>query len=262
MTGYDRLSALFARFSLSVTIEAPGAGNLVVLGRRSAAPKVVIFFPHGRRPELEAEDAILLDMQADLGGAGNPLLAALPERLSLSAADDDQTEHLMRLLLAESAAERCGFGSVLSRLAEVLLIRLLRSEIEKGATEPGLLAALADRRISRSIVAIHGEPERGWRNDELATIAGMSPSRFAEVFRSRLNETPQAYLRRWRMTLARQDIRHGDRIKAISQRYGYQSSEAFAKAFHRHFGCNPLDVRRAAHRPMRASKRDHPGALR
>ena len=74
-------------------------------------------------------------------------------------------------------------------------------------------------------------------------IAGLSLSRFAELFRSRLNETPQAYLRRWRMTLARQDIARGDRIKAISRRYGYASSEAFAKAFHRQFGGNPLTVR-------------------
>ena len=133
---------------------------------------------------------------------------------------------------------------MLSRLAEVLIVRLLRNEIERGATEASLLAALADKRISRCVVAIHEEPQKEWRNEELATIAGLSLSRFAELFRSKLNETPQAYLRRWRMILARQDIARGDRIKAISLRYGYGSSEAFAKAFHRHFGRNPLAVRR------------------
>lgn len=243
MARYDRLSALFARFTLSATIQPPGSGNLIVLGHAIALPHSVAFFPHGRCLEAEADDTVLLEVHADLGGAGNPLLTALPERLSLPAKNDDETELLVRLLLSEAKAERCGFGSVLSRLAEVLIIRLLRSEIERGATEPGLLAALADTRISKSIVAIHEKPEREWRNEELAIIAGLSLSRFAELFRSRLSETPQAYLRRWRMTLARQDIIRGDRIKAIAQRYGYRSSEAFAKAFHRHFGSNPLTVR-------------------
>lgn len=243
MTRYDRLSALFARFSLSVTIQPTGSGNLIVLGRSSASPKSVIFYPHGRLPRSAADGEILLEMHADLGGAGNPLLAALPEQLSLSLKADDETELLARLLLAEAKAERCGFSSVLSRLAEVLIIRLLRSEIQRGATEPSLLAALSDERISRCIVAIHEKPEKEWRNEELATVAGLSMSRFAELFRSKLNETPQAYLRRWRMTLARQDVARGDRIKAISRRYGYRSSEAFAKAFFRHFGTNPLAVR-------------------
>ena len=179
----------------------------------------------------------------DLGGDGNPLLTALPEHMALPLSGQREIELIVRLLVAEAGAERCGFGSVLSRLAEVLIIRLLRHEIEQGSTEPGLLAGLADKRISRCIVAMHEQPEKDWRNDELAAIAGLSLSRFAEVFRSMLNDTPQGYLRRWRMTLARQDIARGDRIKAISKRYGYGSSEAFAKAFHRHFGSNPLTMR-------------------
>jgi len=244
MTRCDRLSALFTRFTLTATIQPRGSGNLIVLGCGSPSPQTLAFFPHGRCAQRQEDEAILLEMHADFGGASNPLLSALPDRLSLSVKGDHEVELLVRLLLTEAKAERCGYGSVLSRLAEVLIVRLLRNEIERGATEPGLLAALADKRISRCVVAIHEKPEREWRNEELAEIAGLSLSRFAELFRSKLNETPQAYLRRWRMTLARQDIARGDRIKAISQRYGYGSSEAFAKAFHRHFGRNPLVVRR------------------
>jgi AraC-like DNA-binding protein len=263
MTRYDRLSALFARFTLSATIQPTGNGNLIVLGASSASPESLIFFPRGHRPRDLSDDGILLEIHIDLGGDGNPLLTALPERMTLSLVGralmgraltdqammararegQDEIELLVRLLVAEARAERCGFGSVLSRLAEVLIIRILRNEIERGAAEPGLLAGLADRRISRCIVAMHEQPDRDWRNDELAAIAGLSLSRFAEVFRSMLNQTPQAYLRRWRMTLARQDIARGERIKAISKRYGYGSSEAFAKAFHRHFGSNPLAMR-------------------
>ena len=79
---------------------------------------------------------------------------------------------------------------VLSRLAEVLVIRLLRAEIERGATEPGLVSGLADPRLSRAIVAMHEAPGQPWSNVALAAIAGMSLSRFAEAFRARVGETP------------------------------------------------------------------------
>jgi AraC-like DNA-binding protein len=257
MVRHDRLSALFAHFSLAVSLAPAGAGNLVVLGRGAdgggaVAPDRIVFCPHDRAPRLEAGDVILLDVHADFGGAANPLLTALPDQVSMPATGDVETELLLRLLLGEARTERCGFGSVLSRLAEILIIRLLRREIERGATEVGLLAGLADPRISRCIVAMHEIPDRNWRNDELAGIAGLSLSRFAQLFHARLRETPQAYLRRWRMTLARRDIERGDRIKAVARRYGYGSAEAFAKAFHRHFGSNPLAARHA--RPGRAGR--------
>ncbi|MEZ5931976.1 MAG: helix-turn-helix transcriptional regulator [Alphaproteobacteria bacterium] len=247
LSRHDRLSALFSHFSLSVSPAPAGARNLIVLGGADGvdrfSPHRVVFYPHRHAPDLKADAPFLLGLQADFGGLANPLMSALPEELSLLAENDGETELLLRLLLAEARAERCGFGSVLSRLAEVLIIRLLRHEIERGATEAGLLAGLADSRLSRCIVALHDTPERDWRNDELASIAGLSLSRFAQLFRVKLNLSPQAYLRRWRMTLARQDIARGDRIKAIARRYGYGSSEAFAKAFHRQFGSNPMTMR-------------------
>jgi AraC-like DNA-binding protein len=56
-----------------------------------------------------------------------------------------------------------------------------------------------------------------------------------------------AYLRRWRMTLARQDLDRGHRVQAVARRYGYGSSEALARAFQRQFGLNPVAARQAAH---------------
>ena len=47
------------------------------------------------------------------------------------------------------------------------------------------------------------------------------------------------------MTLARQDMDQGARVQAVARRYGYASSEALARAFHRQFGVNPTELRRA-----------------
>jgi AraC-like DNA-binding protein len=242
MIRYDRLSSLMARFEMQVADAAPGTGNLRILGESgTGAPTRVTLHVRGSpEPDMPGE-TILIEARASWGGDANPLVAALPTCMSLSIGDD--TAPLIGLLLAEAQAARCGSGVVLSRLAEVLVIRLLRAEIERGATGSGLVSGLADPRLSRAIVAMHETPGRPWANVDLAAIAGMSLSRFTEAFRTRVGETPQAYLRRWRMTLARQDLDRGHRVQSVARRYGYASSEALARAFQRQYGVNPMAVR-------------------
>ena len=97
---------------------------------------------------------------------------------------------------------------------------MMRAQIEAGSTQPGLLAGLSNPRLSRAIVVMHDRPGQAWRNEDLAHIAGMSLSRFAETFLAEVGEPPAAYLRRWRLTLARQDIAKGQRVDVVARRYG------------------------------------------
>ena len=242
----DRLSALLSRFHIAVSVTGPGAGNLLIVGDAPTRDPVRIELTTSpTRFDISDREVVLVELQAVWGGPANPLLGALNERISLAVRDDDETGALVRLILAEVRANRCGVDAVLSRLGEVIFVRLVRAEINRGAAERGLLAGLADNRINKALVAIHESPGRQWRNEALAEVAGLSLSRFADVFQARLGQTPQSYLRQWRMTLARQDIVRGDRIKAVSRRYGYASSEALARAFHREFGTAPMAARRA-----------------
>jgi len=244
MIRYDRLSALIARFEMRVSDAEPGTGNLRILGdAASGHPARIALRLRGPVTDDRPDERALVEATASWGGESNPLFAALPATVSLPLTDDD-TAALVRFLLAEARAARCGSGVVLSRLAEVLVVRLLRAEIERGATGPGLVAGLSDPRLSRAIVVLHEDPGRAWSNAELAEIAGMSLSRFADAFRTRIGETPMAYLRRWRMTLAHQDVDRGHRVQEVARRYGYGSSEALARAFQRQHGVNPLAVRR------------------
>ena len=178
---------------------------MVVTAGSGGASGEIWFGRAGIGAELAAEN-VLFAADVDWGGASNPLLAALPEKL--------------------------------------------RYDLSAGSTEPGLLSGLSDARLSRAIVAIHGNPGRNWRNDDLAEVAGLSLSRFAETFASVVGETPAAYLRRWRLLVARQDLQNGDRVDAVARRYGYQSAEGFARAFRQHYGQNPL--------AMRGSRVGHP----
>jgi AraC-like DNA-binding protein len=242
MDHYDRLTTLMARFEMRVCMAPISKADLVVLANRDGQPGFVCFgAPGGMRDADSAQ--VLFSAAVDWGGAANPLLAALPDQIMLDVSGDLEMAALTSLMHAEVQAQRCGAASVLNRLGEVLIVRILRAQIEAGTTRAGLLAGLSDPRISRSIVVIHDQPGRDWRMDDLAQIAGLSRSRFAEVFLGVVGETPAAYLRRWRLTLARQDILRGDRIDAIARRYGYGAPEGFARAFKTFFGETPIALR-------------------
>ncbi|WP_417412731.1 AraC family transcriptional regulator [Hoeflea sp.] len=249
MSKIDRLATLMERFTLQVTPAALDSATMVVTAGDSGGSGQV-WFGHAGVGSAFPAATVLFSAEVDWGGASNPLLAALPETFSFDLASDPEAASLVNLMHSELAAARCGSASVVNRLGEVMVVRLLRAQIEAGSTGPGLLSGLSDSRLSRAIVAMHGNPGRNWRNEDLAEVAGLSLSRFAETFAGTVGETPAAYLRRWRLLVARQDLQKGDRVDAVARRYGYQSAEGFARAFRQHYGQNPLAMRGA--RPVEA----------
>jgi len=241
----DRLSALVSRFEIEVSPAKQGKANLSI--RQSASsdsPENVLFNPAGYLAESPDSGACtLFSAYASWGGADNPLIAALPAHIEVNISDDPEMQSLAMLLISENQQQRCGSKSVINRLGEILLVRLLRMQLSAGTTDVGLLGGLADPRLSPSIVAMHEHPGQQWRIEQLAEIAGLSTSRFADRFSKTLGQTPMTYLRHWRMVLARQDIEQGERIQAVASRYGYASSEAMSRAFKRHFGASPIELR-------------------
>ncbi len=242
MPTYDRLTTLMQRFELSVTQATADTASLLVTALPDGTPAEVVFCPSGTCAARKAQPNMFA-AQVSWGGTANPLMASLPPEIRLDLRADPDTTNLIALMQSELTGGRCGAESVLSRLAEVLIVRLLRHQIESGSTEPGLLAGLADPRISRSLVAIHDNPGRTWRNEDLAQIAGMSLSQFSEVFAQKVALRPAAYLRQWRLTLARSDLARGARVDRVAHSYGYRSAEGFAKAFRKQFGNPPIAER-------------------
>lgn len=249
MAGFDRLTTLMERFTLQVMPADAERATLVVSADEAGVPSQILFGAPGIASGIDP-DQVLVCVVVDWGGLDNPLMAALPGRFEFGLAHDAEMVSVVSLMRSELGAGRCGAASVINRLGEVLIVRLLRAQIEAGSTEPGLIAGLSDPRLSRAIVAMHDQPGLDWRNHDLAVIAGLSLSRFAETFMAIVGETPAAYLRRWRLTLARQDLLKGDRVDAVARRYGYGSPEGFARAFRHRYGRNPLDMR--LHAPSRA----------
>jgi AraC-like DNA-binding protein len=135
---------------------------------------------------------------------------------------------------------------VAEHLAYLMLVQALRLHLAEGLKGGvGWLFALGDRQMSAAITAMHDDPAHRWTLQQLAQIAGMSRSIFAQKFKDTVGEPPMEYLLRWRMTLAGDKlVDSSDPISVIALSLGYESESAFGKAFKRVMGCSPRQYSR------------------
>jgi len=187
MSEFDRLSSLIHRFSLQVT-PVPGAPvNLIILQDiQTGQPSQIILSPLSSLPKLKLEgECVMFSARTTWGGGDNPLFATLPEIIKINIQADSDLAMVVRLLKTESEAQRCGMGGVLNRLGEVLMISVLRQQIEMGTSMPGLLNGLADSRLSKAIVCMHETPGKLWNNESLAGMAGFTNQPLYAIIQSK-----------------------------------------------------------------------------
>ena len=148
---------------------------------------------------------------------------------------------ILALLDAESERENMGREIVAARLADVMVVEAIRAyAASRGVAETGWLGALGDNRLGRTLRAIHADIARAWTVRLLADEAGMSRAAFAAEFARRVGQPPLAYVRSWRLTIARAALAYGEAdVAAISATIGYASPSAFGHAFRRAFGITP-----------------------
>lgn len=99
-------------------------------------------------------------------------------------------------------------------------------------------------RIERVVAALHAEPDRDWRLDDLAAIACFSPYHFHRIYRSICGETAEETRRRLLLhSAAGELIRSSRDIAPIARRAGYRSAAAFTRAFSAAYGRPPAAYR-------------------
>jgi AraC-like DNA-binding protein len=127
------------------------------------------------------------------------------------------------------------------QVPELLLVEVLRAHLASApASERGLLRALRDPVLAPALAAIHGEPAAKWTVPALAHAALVSPSLLDQRFREVLGMPPIRYLTEWRMHVARGLLGTADLgVAAVARRVGYESEEAFSRAFKRAHGVAP-----------------------
>jgi AraC-like DNA-binding protein len=136
---------------------------------------------------------------------------------------------------------------IATRLPELVLIEVLRLHLANApAADHGWIAALRDPVLAPALSLLHTEPERRWTVAELAAGAAVSRSLLDDRFRQILGRSPIRYLTEWRMHLAEELLVTTDlTVAAVARRVGYDSEEAFSRAFKRARGQSPSHWRSA-----------------
>lgn len=171
----------------------------------------------------------------------NPLLAALPHRMHMRGMSNAWLDGFTRQLTTESSRGRAGADGVLTRLAELMFIEVLRrylDELPPGQT--GWLAGLRDELVGSALTLLHSRPAHPWTLDGLAREVASSRSSLARRFALFVGQPPMQYLAQWRMQVAANRLaQSGAKIAAIGAEVGYDSEAAFSRAFKKATGLAP-----------------------
>jgi AraC-like DNA-binding protein len=172
-----------------------------------------------------------------------PITQLLPNFI-LMKADQARTlalHNTVQALASEMAEQAPGSEVVATRLAEVLVIQLLRAHIASGSSRSkGWLRAVFDPQLGSALSALHDKVNAQWTVESLAESAGMSRSAFAARFKELLGQTPLEYVTEWRMQKAIQLLgQRNKKLIDVARSVGYESDAAFSKAFKRVVGANP-----------------------
>jgi AraC-like DNA-binding protein len=250
-------------------------------GARLLEPGVFALVPHGEGHTLlgapDSPAAELFDLPREQvgeryeilrhGGGGAPttmvcgavrfdhpaaqqLSKLLPRRIIVEAWSSPQMEWMqstLRLMAAEAGQQRPGGETLVTRLADILVIQAIRTWIDTDpAAQTGWLGALQDKQIGRALALIHRQPEADWTVSSLAAEVAMSRSAFAARFTELVGQSPMRYLAQWRMQMAYTRLREEVvPLIELADRLGYQSEAAFSRAFKRVIGISPGAVRRS-----------------
>ncbi|MDR7121319.1 AraC family transcriptional regulator [Rheinheimera soli] len=267
----DRLSTLLAQFGMHATTIFAGvltteigfdatdrtaklhllrSGDAVLqLGQQKGVQITepsLLFIP---RPCRHSLNAALGQRQLQLvsaalsfdGGLDNPLTTALPAYVLMPLAEISMLSGNLDWLFDEAFAQHCGKNAVLNRLFELVVIQLLRYMMANSSVSTGMMAGLADLRLSKAVTLMHDQPAKAWTVAELATAASMSRASFAAKFHKVVGITPADYLVSWRVSLAQKLLREGRPIALIADEVGYESPSALARTFRRKTGSSPRE---------------------
>ncbi|MEM7026716.1 MAG: AraC family transcriptional regulator [Pseudomonadota bacterium] len=200
-------------------------------------------------PEVKEKTTLLCGVVKISHPAGEMLLSEMPDLIHVKQEQHmfgDMMGEIVRLVLREASGEYIGGETVITRLADVLLIQAIRSWVEDiGDDECRWLSALKDRKIGKAMLAIHNSPEINWTIESLGKEVGLSRTAFSNRFNELVGETVMSYLTKWRMNLAQMRIKSGEIVNLdFVESLGYKSESAFRRTFRKTLGLNVSEIKK------------------
>ncbi|MDA3963633.1 MAG: AraC family transcriptional regulator [Planctomycetota bacterium] len=157
---------------------------------------------------------------------------SLRENLVPVIADGAAIAAVFERLWSELRTRRPGWQSMVrGHLAELLLsaARAVYAPAPEGASDPA---------VSTALHLIAQRLDEPWQLDDMAAAAGIARTRFAERVQAATGMSPHRWLLRTRLERAQAALRYGTApITSIALDCGFASSQHFAGAFRREFGC-------------------------
>ncbi|MEG3754128.1 AraC family transcriptional regulator [Psychromonas arctica] len=169
----------------------------------------------------------------------NPIAEALPTLLHFQFNQCPKIKQVALSLFDEAFQDNCGRLPMLNALTDVFIIHILRFVLNNKMMQHGLLAGLSHPQLSKVLLAIQSNPEHPWGLQEMADIALMSRSKFAELFKRVVGQSPGDYLLDWRIIIAKGLLKQNKSVALVANVVGYENGSALARVFRKKLGVSP-----------------------
>jgi AraC family transcriptional regulator len=154
--------------------------------------------------------------------------------------------HLLKRFMIEADRRIAGSDAVLDALSVELCHTLIRAIIKA----PAARGRIADRvEVSRVIEYLHSRIGDKITIEVMASVAHLSPSHFARVFRSETGKAPMEYVQDLRLDRAKKLLLAGDKsMTEIALDCGFGSPSYLSACFQKRYKMTPKEYRRSADR--------------
>lgn len=264
----DQLSIIFERFSINTEVFFTGnlcgissfnrepnqghlhllkSGELTVIDEKGKSrifnEPTVLFLPspHAHRmvgseenpPELVCANIVYEENTV------NPIAEALPPLLHFNLADCQKMKQTSLWLFDEAFQENSGRTPMIKALTDMFIIHVLRHVLDNNIMQHGLLAGLGHPQLSKVILAVQESPEKSWGLIQMADLALMSRSKFAELFKRTVGQSPGDFVIDWRINVAKSLLQQNKPVSLVANAVGYENGSALARVFRNKLGISP-----------------------
>lgn len=160
---------------------------------------------------------------------------------------DSSSRMLFEVILDELADPAVGMKSMIEASMKQILVRVLRSMLEKPESGAALSATLHDEKLGAVVKAIVSNPGGCHSLPTLARLAGMTPVCLSQRFNEVFGRSPLALVQSARMDAAKDMLlTTGLPVKSIAASVGYASRSHFSREFSKLIGRDPTAFRQSA----------------